>query len=73
MRIALRYEEVSGMWLQTALEATATVRVLGQYSMVSHDVKYNINEVVVAARSKQSPKAVATPISWVANGLGAAP
>ena len=45
VRIALRYEDVGGMWLQTALEATAAVRLLGPYTIVSHDVKYKISEL----------------------------
>jgi hypothetical protein len=72
VRIALVYGEVGGMWLQTALEATASVRILGPYTMVSHDVKYQINEIVVALRPNQDPDADAAPISWVANALGAA-
>ena len=72
VRIALVYGEVGGMWLQTALEATASVRILGQYTMVSHDVKYQINEIVVAARSNQALNADAGRISWVADALGAA-
>ena len=40
VRIALLYGDVGGMWLQTALEATASVRILGPYTMVSRDVKY---------------------------------
>jgi hypothetical protein len=46
VRIALLYNDVGGMWLQTALEATATVRILGPYRMVSRDLKYKISELV---------------------------
>jgi hypothetical protein len=63
VRIALLYGDVSGMWLQTALEATATVRILGPYTMVSRDVKYEIGGPVVAARPKQALKAYAGRIS----------
>ena len=45
VRIALRYEDVGGMWLQTALEATAAVRLFGSYTIVSRDVKYKISEL----------------------------
>ena len=72
VRIALLYGDVGGMWLQTALEATASVRILGQYTMVSHDVKYNIKEIVVAARPKQALNADPARIAWIASGLGAA-
>ena len=72
VRIALRYGDVGGMWLQTALEATASVRILGPYTMVSRDVKYQINEIVVAQRPKQALNADPARISWIANSLGAA-
>ncbi len=49
VRIALRYGDVGGMWLHTASEATARVRILGPCTMVSRDVKYKISEVVVVA------------------------
>jgi hypothetical protein len=43
------YGDVGGMWLQTATEAAADVRILGRASMVSRDVKYKISELVAAA------------------------
>jgi hypothetical protein len=46
------YGNVEGMWLQTVSEATATVRILGQHTIVSRDVKYNIDKLV-AARTGQ--------------------
>lgn len=58
LRIELRYGEVGGMWLQTALEATATVRVLGPHAMVSHDVKYQMGDQVVAAHPEKAPKRI---------------
>jgi hypothetical protein len=51
LRIELIYGDVGGMWLQTALEATATVRILGPHTMVSHDVKYQLSELVADART----------------------
>lgn len=48
LHIELVYGEVSGMWLQTALEATATVRILGPHTMVSRDVKYQMSDLVAA-------------------------
>jgi hypothetical protein len=50
-RVALRYGDVGGMWLQTASEATARVRILGPYTMVSRDVKYKITELVADGSS----------------------
>ena len=71
VRIAFLYGDVGGMWLQTAFEATASVRILGQYTMVSRDVKYKIGEFVVAARQKQVGTADARRISLMASGLRA--
>jgi hypothetical protein len=53
LRFELSYGEVGGMWLQTALEATATVRVLGPHTMVSRDVKYQLGDQVVSAHLRQ--------------------
>jgi hypothetical protein len=50
LHIELGYGEVGGMWLQTALEATAIVRILGPHTMVSRDVKYQLNDTVVAVQ-----------------------
>jgi transcriptional regulator of nitric oxide reductase len=49
VRVAFVYGKVGGMWLQTASEASANVRILGRSTMVSHDVKYKISEDVVVA------------------------
>jgi len=54
VRIALRYGDVGGMWLQTASEATARVRILGPCTMVSRDVKYKITELVADASAAQT-------------------
>jgi hypothetical protein len=63
VRITLLYGNVSGMWLQTDLEATATVRILGPHTLVSRDVKYRISELVVASCPKQGSTAYARQIS----------
>ncbi len=49
------YGDVEGMWLQISSEATATVRILGQHTMVTRDLKYSFDELV-AAGSKQLSK-----------------
>lgn len=49
VRVAFVYGKVGGMWLQTASEASANLRILGRSTMVSQDVRYKLNEVVVAA------------------------
>jgi len=48
VHIALAYGDVGGMWLQTASESTADVRLLGRYTMLSRDVEYKILETAVA-------------------------
>jgi hypothetical protein len=48
------YGDVGGMWLQTATEAAADVRILGHTTMVSRDVKYQITELVATAASAQT-------------------
>jgi hypothetical protein len=55
LHIELSYGDVGGMWLQTALEATATVRILGPYTMVSRDVKYQLSDLVAAAHLQRQP------------------
>lgn len=55
LRFELSYGEVGGMWLQTALEATATVRILGPHTMVSRDVEYQLDDQVVAAHTLKLP------------------
>jgi len=52
VRIALFYGDVGGMWLQTASEGTAAVRILGQFMLVSRDVKYKISETVASANTQ---------------------
>ena len=49
VRVGFIYGKVGGMWLQTASEASANVRILGRSRMVSRDVSYKLNEVVVTA------------------------
>jgi hypothetical protein len=53
-RITFVYGEVGGMWLQTATQATADVRVLGRTTLVSHDVKYQIAGLVAVAPSVET-------------------
>jgi hypothetical protein len=55
LHIELSYGQVGGMWLQTALEATATVRILGPHTMVSHDVKYQLGDLIAAAHLQGQP------------------
>ena len=51
VNVTFVYGDVGGMWLQTATEAAADVRILGRTTMVSRDVKYKIPELVATASS----------------------
>ena len=48
VKITLLYGDVSGMWLQTHVKATANVRILGPYTLISKDVEYRIAKPDVA-------------------------
>ena len=61
VRIMLVYSNVEGMWLQTALESTAKVRILGQHTMESRDMNYEISELVAAGSSPLTSLLKRTP------------
>ena len=48
--IVLVYGDVEGMWLQTSSESTASVRLLGAYSMQSRDLEYKVGNLPADAR-----------------------
>jgi hypothetical protein len=54
VRIELVYGDVDGMWLQTASEATADVRIFGRYTMVTHDLEYKIGDLSVGSAAPAS-------------------
>lgn len=58
IHIVLSYGNVEGMWLQTGMEATASVRLVGDCKMVAHDVKYDISGFALA-RAENPPDASA--------------
>lgn len=49
VELTLRFSQVMGMWLQTALTAQADVRWFGQHTLVAHDVQYHAAETASAA------------------------
>ena len=49
VRIAFFYGDVSGMWLQTSSEFTTTVRLFGEHTITSRDVRYETAELAGAA------------------------
>jgi hypothetical protein len=61
VRIVFLYSNVEGMWLQTASESTAKVRILGQHTMESRDVNYEVSELVTAGSSPLASLLTHTP------------
>jgi len=48
IHIVLEFHVVNGMWIQTALESTANIRVFGRHTMVARDMSYEIDGREVA-------------------------
>jgi outer membrane lipoprotein-sorting protein len=46
VHVVLTYSDVEGMWIQTGTQATAHIRMAGDYKMVSHDITFNTAETV---------------------------
>ena len=61
VRMVFLYGDVEGMWLQTASEATAIVRILGEHTIVSQNVKYNIDQHI--ATGPQQASQVDSPLA----------
>ena len=47
--VALDFRAVHGRWLHTALRSTASVRLLGEHTLISHDVEYKMGELEAVA------------------------
>lgn len=56
VHVVLLYGDAGGMWLQTQSEATATVRILGQSTVISRNLNLRLvtDAVVVAEASEQT-------------------
>ncbi len=57
VHITFDFGEVSGMWLQTASQATAHVRFAGDYKMHAQDLSLEITPVVASLRTSQEQSA----------------
>ncbi len=55
IHVALDFQMVHGVWLQTALRSTANVRLLGEHTLVSRDVEYRMGEFEAAATAVTRP------------------
>jgi hypothetical protein len=49
IHIVLEFGVVNGMWLQTSLESTANIRLLGRHTMVARDMAYEMDGLDTAA------------------------
>lgn len=63
VNIVLLFGNAGGMWLQTTLEATGDVRILGQATVVSQDLNYEIGEAIADKSSAQHDAVFSGPIS----------
>jgi hypothetical protein len=54
VNVTLNFNDVQGMWLQTAAYADADVRIFGRHVLETHDISYRTQDDVVAA--KVSPR-----------------
>jgi hypothetical protein len=56
VRIMFHYGDVRGMWLQTSSEFTTNVRLFGQHTITSRDVRYEPIELVGAEAELPTPE-----------------
>jgi hypothetical protein len=49
IHIVLEFRVVNGMWIQTALESTANIRLIGRHTMVARDMSYEMDGLDTAA------------------------
>ena len=50
VHITLDFSMVDGMWVQSGLRSTASVRLMGPHTIVAHDVDYKIGGLEAAVR-----------------------
>lgn len=51
VELTMRFSQVMGMWLQTAMTAQAEVRWFGQHTLIAHDVQYHAADIANATSS----------------------
>ena len=59
VHVTMSFGEVSGLWLQTATRAVADVRIVGEHTLTSRALNYEVGESVAANRT---PAPVATSV-----------
>jgi hypothetical protein len=58
VNVTLKFNDVKGMWLQTAAYADADVRIVGRHVLETHDIEYRTQDVVASKVSPQRDSAV---------------
>jgi hypothetical protein len=54
--VKLEFSELSGLWLQTAMEATADVRFIGKQTLQSRTLDHNVSGMVAAKQPAESTR-----------------
>jgi hypothetical protein len=49
IHIVLEFQVVNGMWIQSGLESTANIRLIGRHTMVARDMAYEMDGLDTAA------------------------
>jgi hypothetical protein len=58
VNVTLKFNDVKGMWLQTAGYADADVRIVGRHVLETHDIEYRTQDMVASKVSPQRDSAV---------------
>ncbi len=56
IHLVLELQDVDGMWLQTSLQSTANVRLLGQHTLISRDTAYRMSGLEAAGGAYSGAK-----------------
>jgi hypothetical protein len=68
VHLVLTYKDVDGMWIQTGTEATAHIRMAGDYKMVSRDVTFNTAETVSDLRNPSATSGASSGSGFSGSG-----
>ena len=63
IHLVLELRDVNGMWLQTALQSTANVRLLGQHTLISRDTAYRMSGIEASGEASSAAKISSAIIS----------
>jgi hypothetical protein len=63
IHLVLELRDVDGMWLQTSLQSTANVRLLGQHTLISRDTSYRMSGIEASREAYSGVKVSSAMIS----------